>query len=38
MWDAKGEVVGMYDDDGPYLSESTYRHYMGGLMANAREI
>ena len=38
VWDAKGAKSLMRDDDAPHHMSETYRHYLGGLMANAREM
>ena len=38
VWSADGTESLMWDADAPHHLSETYRHYMGGLMATAREM
>ena len=38
VWNKEGTKSLMFDAEGPHHLSETYRHYMGGLMANAREM
>ena len=38
LWDPKGERSLMWDEDEPHHMSEVFRHYLGGLMATAREM
>ena len=38
VWSPDGTKSLMHNDDAPHHLSETYRHYMGGLMANARDM
>ncbi|GIU97570.1 MAG: glutamine synthetase [Actinomycetota bacterium] len=38
VWSADGTRSLMWDDDAPHHLSETFRHYLGGLMATAREL
>jgi glutamine synthetase len=38
LWEEDGSKSSMWDDDDPHHMSESFRHYLGGLMATAREM